>query len=233
METALERLTGKRHRVTASGRTDTGVHATGQVVALTLPPRWDIPELHRALNAVLPRDIWVEEIRRVPEAFHPRFHAVARSYRYQVGLVPLAESPFFRPWCWPLDGPVDLDRLHQAAALIPGERSFKAFAKAGQEHRGDRCRVTEARWVPWGDVGVAFLITGNRFLHHMVRYLVGTMVEIGWQRRPLDDMRLLLEDMDTDLVMSRPAPPQGLFLARVDYPEDAGQSSPLPKEREG
>lgn len=210
----------------ASGRTDTGVHATGQVAAVTLPSRWDVQELHRALNAVLPEDIWVEEVFRVPDGFHPRFHAVARSYRYQVGMVPLSESPFFRSWCWPLPHPVELDLLHRAAALIPGRRSFKAFAKTGQEHRGHRCQVTEAGWVPWDGVGLAFEITADRFLHHMVRYLVGTMVEVGWKRRPLEEMQALLEDPDTELVMSRPAPPEGLFLARVHYPEDAGLVSP-------
>lgn len=229
LESALKRLTGQGHRVTASGRTDTGVHATGQVVALTLPPRWDVPELHRALNALLPQDVWVEEVRRVPEGFHPRFHAVARSYRYQVGMVPLAESPFFRAWCWPMPRETDLDLLHRAAALIPGQRSFKAFAKTGQEHRGHVCRVTEASWGPWGDVGIAFRITANRFLHHMVRYLVGTMVEVGWGRRPLEEMRSLLEDPDTEFVMSRPAPPEGLFLSRVHYPEGAGEEDPVPR----
>ncbi len=223
VEAAVKRLTGRRYPVTASGRTDTGVHATGQVAALTLPPRWDVPELHRALNALLPQDIWVEKITRVPETFHPRFDAVARTYRYQVGLVPLAESPFFRSWCWPMPRPVELDLLHQAAALIPGHRSFRAFAKTGQEHRGDLCLVSEARWVPWGEVGVAFHITANRFLHHMVRYLVGTMVVVGWGRRPLAEMRSLLDDPETKLVTSRPAPPDGLFLSGVHYREDAGE----------
>lgn len=223
VEAALKRLTGQRYPVIASGRTDTGVHATGQVVAVTLPARWDVEELHRALNALLPQDIWVETVVRAPRGFHPRFHAVARTYRYQVGLDPLADSPFHRSWCWPLSRPVELDLLHRAAALLPGERSFRAFAKSGQEHRGDLCQVSDADWVPWESVGIAFRITANRFLHHMVRYLVGTMVEVGWGRRTLDDFRALLDDPGTDLVTSRPAPPEGLFLTRVDYPEGAGR----------
>ena len=219
LQDALERLTGEKHTVTASGRTDTGVHATGQVVALTLPPRWDIPELHRALNALLPEDVWVEGIVQVPEDFHPRFHAIARSYRYQVGLVPESASPFHHPWCWPLVREVDVDLLQRAAALTLGEHSFRAFAKAGQEHRGDRCIVSEATWVQWGEVGVALHITANRFLHHMVRYLVGTMAEVGLGRRSLEEMVALLTDPETKLVTSRPAPPEGLFLTRVHYPE--------------
>jgi tRNA pseudouridine38-40 synthase len=212
-------MTGQRQVVTASGRTDTGVHATGQVVALTLPPRWEIPELHKGLNALLPEDIWVQDIARVPHDFHPRFQAVARSYRYQVGVVPEAASPFFHPWCWPLTRPLDLELLKGGAALILGDQSFRRFAKAGQEHRGDRCIVSRAQWVQWGEVGVALEITGNRFLHHMVRYLVGTMVDVALGRRPLEDMKALIHDPDTPLVTSRPAPPQGLFLTRVHYPE--------------
>lgn len=220
LEAALGRITGSRRPVVGAGRTDTGVHATGQVAAVTLPLRWeDGAELHRALNAVLPRDIWVEELERVGMDFHPRFQAVARSYRYQVGLAPGSFSPFHRPWCWPLDRDADVSLLQQGAALVPGEHSFRAFAKAGQEERGHECQVTRAVWVPWGEMGVAFEITANRFLHHMVRYLVGTMVEVAWGRRPVEEMQELMTDPDTVRVTSPPAPPQGLFLSRVHYPE--------------
>lgn len=223
IEDALKKITGARYPVIGSGRTDSGVHATGQVAAVTLPSRWDVPELHRALNALLPSDIWVEAVEQVPGHFHPRFHAVARSYRYQVGLAPESASPFYRPWCWPLVQELDPALLQQAAAFIPGEHSFRAFAKSGQEHRGDMCRVAEAGWTPWGAVGLAFTITANRFLHHMVRYLVGTMVEVGLGRRPLEDMAELLSEAGTEKVMSPPAPPEGLFLSGVHYPD------PLPE----
>jgi len=217
MERALETLTGDRRPVVAAGRTDSGVHARGQSSAVTLPSRWGPHELHRALNAVLPHDVWIEEVVEVPLEFHPRFEARARSYRYQVGLIPEAFSPFHRPWCWPVDEPLDLTLLHRGAALLPGNHSFRAFAKVGQEARGDRCIVQSARWVPWGDVGMAFAITANRFLHHMVRYLVGTMVDVARSRRPLSEMLELISDQDTSLVTSPPAPPQGLFLDRVHY----------------
>jgi len=217
MEAALLRLTGSRRPVVAAGRTDSGVHATGQVAALSLPIRWDVEELQRALNATLPSDIWVEETTVVPDAFHPRYDARARSYRYQLGLAESAFSPFRRPWCWPVIKEVDLDLLHQGAALLSGEHSFKAFAKVGQEGRGDRCRVMEARWVPWEDQGVSLLITANRFLHHMVRYLVGTMVDIGRNRRPIQHLTELLKNPETTLTTSAPAPPEGLFLTKVHY----------------
>ena len=219
MEAALERLTGARRPVVSAGRTDSGVHATGQVVSVTLPTRWDPVELHRAMNAALPGDIWVETASLAPSDFHPRYAATARSYRYQLGLSHQAASPFHRPWCWPLMREVELNLLHQGTALLLGEHSFKAFAKVGQEARGDRCRVLEARWVPWEGLGVALLITANRFLHHMVRYLVGTMVDVARDRRPLHHVLELLTEPSTELVTSAPAPAEGLFLSKVHYPE--------------
>lgn len=224
LEATLERLTGARRPVLAAGRTDTGVHATGQVAAVTLPSRWTEGELHKALNALLPGDIWVEEVRIVPSGFHPRYDAVARSYRYQLGLVPQAGSPFHRRWCWPLRRELDVDLLHRGAGLILGEHSFRAFAKSGQEERGERCRVAQAEWSSWDRLGVAFHITADRFLHHMVRYLVGTLVEVARGRRALGEMDELLSERETPLETSPPAPPQGLFLVRVHYP---GDESPL------
>ncbi|MGD2122842.1 MAG: tRNA pseudouridine(38-40) synthase TruA [Gemmatimonadota bacterium] len=223
IEYALRGLTGARRPVVGAGRTDSGVHATGQVASVSLPTKWHARELQRALNATLPNDIWIEAVEVVPDDFHPRFTAQARSYRYQLGLSEMAFSPFHRPWCWALVQPVDLDLLQRGAGLILGEHSFKAFAKVGQESRGDRCTVTEAVFRPWEDLGVAFEITANRFLHHMVRYLMGTMVEIAWHRRPFEDLVELLSHGGTELVTSAPAPAQGLFLTKVHYPDqDSG-----------
>ncbi len=230
LQNTLERLTGAHRTVTAAGRTDRGVHATGQVVALAVPRRWSAATLQRALNARLPGDIWVAEAQAAPPGFHPRYDATGREYGYRLGLTAAARSPFHRAWCWPLahltgDTPsttadLDVEALHAAAALLPGEKSFAAFARAGQEHRGDRCTVTEARWAAW-DLGLKFTILANRFLHHMVRYLVGTMVDIARGRRPLDDMRAMLDGNRDGPVTSPPAPASGLFLRRVRYPAHA------------
>ncbi len=268
LEDVLERLTGVRRPVVGSGRTDRGVHAAGQVATVKLPPRWEATELRRALNALLPRSIWVEEVRQVPEAFHPRYHATRRSYVYQVGLERRVRSPFLRGACWALDGErLDPGLLAQAAALIPGDRSFRNFAKAGQPERGERCRVDAAGWSPWigsamGEleggsiletgslhpdeaqgagqaaahveaIGLRFTISANRYLHHMVRYLVGTMIEVARGGRPLEEMAELLTNPETSLVTSPPAPPEGLFLARVEYPSESWNGGPeLPQDRD-
>lgn len=217
LEAALSRLANRPVTVIGAGRTDRGVHATGQVAAATVPGKWTAAALRRSLNAILPGDIWVAAAEEVALDFHPRYDALARSYVYRVGTVEAARSPFRRRWCWPLAEALDTELLGRAAATIVGEHSFKAFAKAGQEERGDRCTVHSARWVAWDDVGVEFHVTANRFLHHMVRYLVGTMVDIGRGRRPLDDMAGLLARR-AGLETSPPAPPEGLFLTRVEYP---------------
>lgn len=221
MEAAVERLTQRHRTVLGSGRTDSGVHATGQVASVDVPVRWSPPELRTSMNAVLPRDVWVAAVDAVDPGFHPRFHATARTYEYRLGLADAAASPFQRPWCWALEDPVDLSALREAAALLPGERSFRAFAKSGQPHRGHRCRVRDAAWSEWTGLGMIFRMTADRYLHRMVRYLVGTMVDVARGRRPLEEMASLLDDSESELVTSPPAPPEGLFLVRVEYPPDA------------
>lgn len=216
IEAVLERISGERRPVHGSGRTDTGVHAIGQVAAVDLPSTWAPRRLRHALNGLLPDGIWIEAVTQVAADFHPRFDALDRTYHYRLGLDPRAHSPFHRPYCWALTDEVDLERMRETARVLVGDHSFLAFAKAGQEERGDRCIVERVAWATW-EMGVEFRITANRYLHHMVRYLVGTLVEIGTGGRPADDLRALLEEPERGLVTSVPAPPEGLFLARVRY----------------
>jgi tRNA pseudouridine38-40 synthase len=225
IEQVLERLFLAPTRVIGSGRTDRGVHATGQVASVDVPPGWTAMELRRALNALLPRDIWVASAETARADFHARFDAIRRSYRYRVGIAEACGSPFHSPWCWPIDTPLDLEPMQLAAAALPGEHSFRAFAKAGQEHRGDMCRVATAEWREWNELGFEFNITANRFLHHTVRYLVGTLVDIGRGRRPVDDLAAMLTP-DTAMVTSPPAPARGLFLSRVEYAADPAPAEP-------
>jgi tRNA pseudouridine38-40 synthase len=251
LESALSRLADGRRAVIGSGRTDTGVHAHGQVACVDMPSSWSIEALHRSLNSLLPADIRVGTVSKAAPDFHPRFDALRRTYRYEVGLVESAGSPFHRRWFWPMgealgrergrsdgrrasDGdlnradarPPDLDRglLDQAAATVVGTHSFERFAKAGQPERGYRCHVIRADWSDT-DLGVRLTITADRYLHHMVRYLVGTMVDVARGRRPLDDMTRLLA-RDPDLVTSPPAPAEGLFLHHVEYPGDPAPPDP-------
>ncbi|MDR0788463.1 MAG: tRNA pseudouridine(38-40) synthase TruA [Gemmatimonadota bacterium] len=220
LERVLSRLFNRPARVTGSGRTDRGVHATGQVASVDAPASWTAPALRRAMNALLPSTVWIAHAEPVTAGFHPRFDAVARSYIYHVGLAESTASPFHSPWCWPLRRPLDLELMREASATLVGEHSFRAFAKAGQEERGDHCIVASAEWVAWEGLGLEFRITANRFLHHMVRYLVGTLVEIGRGGRPEEDIVRMLAG-EPGVETSPPAPSEGLFLAAVRYPPGA------------
>ena len=225
LEATLSRLADTpRVAVVGSGRTDSGVHATGQVAAVDMPARWTSAALRRSLNATLPRDIWVEAVEVASPDFHPRYDASARTYRYDVGTAFHAGSPFHRPWCWVVEEHVDPALLEEAAARLPGTRSFQAFSKAGQPERGYTCAVSQAEWTEWA-LGFRFRITANRYLHHMVRYLVGTMIEIGRGKRPLEDLDGLLSGAPGHTT-SPPAPPEGLFLELVEYSPGSSAASP-------
>lgn len=217
LEAALSRLTDRPTSVIAAGRTDRGVHATGQVASMLVPEKWTAAALQRALNAILPHDVWIAAALEVPASFHARYDAISRSYRYRVGTVAEAYSPFYRRWCWPLRDTPRLELLQDAAARFVGEHSFLAFAKTGQPERGELCNVSQAAWSTWR-YGVQFDVTANRFLHHMVRYMVGTMIDVGLERRPASDIDGLLT-RGAALETSVPAPPEGLFLTRVEYRE--------------
>jgi tRNA pseudouridine38-40 synthase len=150
--------------------------------------------------------------------FNPRRHAIERTYCYRVGLEPAARSPFRRRYEWALRPPLDPSLLAAAAAMLEGEHGFRALAATGQEKAHWRCRVVEARWERRLDAdGLEFWITADRFLHRMVRFLVGTMVAIAAGRRPLDDLATLLDAVDNQAA-SPPAPPHGLFLVHVRFP---------------
>lgn len=220
VEQALERLCGEPIAALGSGRTDTGVHARGQAVGVRLPERWTSGRLHRALNAILPKDVWVAASYEMRPDFHARYSALSRRYTYYVGTDTEAWSPFRRPRELPIDGHVDRELLDRAAAMIEGEHCFRGFAVLGTAptHDHHRCVVLMAKWADRPG-GLAFVIEANRFLHHMVRFLVGTMLDIAIGRRPLDDLDALLCAGDNRGV-SPPAPAHALFLDAVEYPSD-------------
>ena len=221
VEQALARLADEPVTVHAAGRTDTGVHALAQVVSFTLPRPWAQADLHRALNALLPDDIWSAEMAPAPAGFHARKQATARRYRYVVGCDAAARSPFRRPYEWPLGLPLDAAALEDVARRLTGEHDFRGFAAAGQPRPHYRCRVVEATWQERpGAEGFIFTIEADRFLHRMVRFLVGTTVDVALGRRPSDDVTHLLTAQDNRHA-SPPAPPEGLYLIGVRYPQFA------------
>ena len=226
MESALSRLCATHVAATGAGRTDAGVHAHGQGVGVRVPARWTPATLRRALNAILPADLWIAESHRMAADFHPRFSATARHYGYLVGTDDRARSPFRRRYEWALPRPLEADALHEEAASLLGEHTFRAFAVARTAPIDDhhRCLIQHAAWVP-GDGTWVFEVAANRFLHHMVRFLVGTMIDVAQGRRPRGTIaRLLVAPDNADT--SSPAPAHGLSLRQVVYPASCYASEP-------
>jgi tRNA pseudouridine38-40 synthase len=218
-ERVLERIFGRRTVAHAGGRTDAGVHALGQAVSFAAPASWNDLALRRALNALLPRDCWVQSVESMHPGFHARKSALTRRYRYDIGVDEAAASPFRRKYEWALSRPLNLAPMQAGAAELSGEHDFRAFAAKGDRPHY-RCRIHVSRWeLRPGDRGLSFQIEADRFLHHMVRMLVGTMVEIGLARRPPEDMAMLLTRQDNSAT-SPPAPPQGLYFVAATYPPE-------------
>lgn len=218
MERALAILCGTPVAATGAGRTDSGVHARGQGVGVKVAGSWSADVIRRAINSKLPPDVWVADAHAMHPDFHPRFSAESRRYAYFVGTDAEAWSPFRRRTEWALARPLDMDAMNRESEVLLGEHCFRAFAVLGTAPAEDdhRCDIVQARWRT-RDGGLVFDIEANRFLHHMVRFLVGTLVEVGLGRRPEGTIAELLAAADNRKTAS-PAPAHGLFFEQVRYP---------------
>ncbi len=212
LEKSLKKINkNKLVRVHGAGRTDTGVHATGQVAHFDLSTDLDDIKLKNALNGNLPKDIRVMNCDQVTDKFHARFSAKKRHYLYRT-----RNNKFLldRNFTWSIEK-LDLDRLNDVAKIIKGDHDFTSFSRNNKNLDNRRCIIYESLWKEDNEI-VNYYIAGNRFLHHMVRYLVGTMVEVIRQKFEFDYFKELINS-PTENVNIFKAPPQGLVLTKVDY----------------
>jgi tRNA pseudouridine38-40 synthase len=211
---SLGDLYGSFDALAVAGRTDTGVHALGQVASVEVeggPPPGRAAE---ALNTVLPDDVAVLVVEEAAPDFHARHSAGSRAYRYRI-FRRRAPSPLEARRSWWVPRTLDVEKLQRAAGFLPGEHDFRAFTPTETQHEVFRREVLAARWVERGD-HLDFEIEADSFLRRMVRTLVGTMVDLEPERLPA-----LLGGADRSRA-GRTAPPWGLYLERVSYPDASG-----------
>ncbi|MDZ7386827.1 MAG: tRNA pseudouridine(38-40) synthase TruA [candidate division KSB1 bacterium] len=215
VERVLQQLLQHPVDLTAAGRTDVGVHALGQVVNFFTSRRLQARKIFLGLNALLPADIRVREVCEVPPAFNARFSAVARTYRYRIGTQPRAIG---RQYVWYYPRELDLERMRQASQPLLGEQDFRSFCRAEADLPHYRCCVQKLEWFRDGEE-IWLDITANRFLHGMVRAIVGTLVEVGRGKVPPERVAQMLQARDRRAA-GPSAPAHGLCLMRVIYPEE-------------
>ena len=216
LEEALSRIAKTEVKIIAAGRTDAGVHAFNQVVNFNANLTVPVERMAVALNSLLPKDIRVRGCEIVPDSFHARYDAVEKTYLYRIRHGQI-ESAFEYKYCWWLKRELDWDLIEQAGLLLVGTHDFAGFAASGSGVKTTVRTISNyslTKAVNGGDIR----FTADGFLYNMVRNMVGTLVEIGLGKRPVEDIPRILCSRDrTQAGVTAPA--QGLFLESIIYPD--------------
>ena len=217
LEDALAPMNGEPITVHGAGRTDAGVHALAQVATISFAGTLECPTLARALNAALPADVRVLSVEEAQPGFHARFSAIGKVYEYRIVNAPFV-SPFLSRFVWHIAQPLDVEAMKRASGPLVGEHDFAAF----QGRRTVRSSTNRAvRRIVWTDGGgydrpLIMRIEGDGFLRHMVRNMVGTLVEVGTGRWLPSQVESVLSSLDRSQA-GPTAPAHGLFLVGVYY----------------
>ena len=198
--------------VIGAGRTDTGVHARGQIAHFDYNSSFDTEKMRRSLNGILKNDIRVLNIEEVNGDFHSRYHAKMREYRYYITEEPTA---FLRNFSWHVYYYLNLDKMNTAASQIVGCHDFKSFCRTKSDVDNHLCTIKSAEWQKENSL-IVFIIQADRFLHGMVRALVGTFVDIGRSKLGISAISSILAARDRSEA-SQTAPAKGLVLEKIEY----------------
>ena len=195
-----------------SGRTDSGVHAKEQVASIKLKTDWKLDNIKNALNANLKDDVYIKKILNVDQNFHARFSAKERSYKYYVSNQYRPNSRFY---VWFTKKKLNLKLLNQCSDLIKKNNDFTNFCKSKSEVKNKICNIFQSHWECKDEI-LIYSVKANRFLHHMVRFLVGTMIEVSRGRMLMNDFEQMLNNQKT-AYEPLCAPAKGLFLYKIGY----------------
>lgn len=219
VQSVIEAVLTKMHKgspvkISASGRTDAGVHAKGQVVHFDSPLSLPFEKWELALNSMLPEDISVLSVEEADSAFHARFDATGKEYRYYLNQSP-KRDPFQRNYAFHYPYLLNLEAMREASAYLLGTHDFSSFCSARTEVE-DKVRTIETIEILQDEKRVSFRFIGNGFLYNMVRILVGTLIEVGSGKRQPEEIVEILEKRDRRYA-GKTAPGQGLYLWKVYY----------------
>ncbi|ARI75366.1 tRNA pseudouridine(38-40) synthase TruA [Halobacillus mangrovi] len=219
LEKALSKMhKGRKVKVTASGRTDSGVHALGQVIHFDTDLNIPVENWKRALSSMLPQDIYILSVEQVGRDFHARYDAKGKEYRYFIWN---DQEPniFKRHYRYHIKADLDVAAMQQACKYIEGEHDFTSFCSPRTDIKGDKIRLIHEASVQKEGEELVFVFRGSGFLYNMVRILVGTLVEVGRHDRDPGEIPMIIEAKEREAA-GKTAPPQGLFLREVFYDED-------------
>lgn len=215
IEEALATLLQKKIEITGCGRTDTGVHAQYFVLHFDYEKQLDITTLIFKLNCFLPKSIAVKNIFLVQPKIHARFSALWRTYQY---VITRKKDPFLENQSYQYTQPLDIDTMNRACHILLKHDDFTSFSKLHTDSKTNICKIKEAQWTR-GETAYIFTITANRFLRNMVRAIVGTMLLIGKEKCTIEEFEKIILSKNRCNAGSS-APPQGLFLTHIAYPEN-------------
>lgn len=212
LEDAFSKVLQQPVDLIGQGRTDAGVHARGQTAHVDLPEGMDMEKLLLGVNGLAGDQIQVVGFEEVDAEFHARFDAIGREYEYTIIRRPM---PLHRHFSWALRQPVDVDVLHQCAALLQGEFDFAGFSKFNEDNFTTLCEIQRSEFEIEGEI-IRYRIRANRFLRNMVRRLAGTMVRVAQGKMTIDQFKEALENPNSN-IPTYTAPARGLVLEKVFY----------------